>query len=277
MILKFDKEKLNSILSDYSRVTGVSIALVDSDFEFMASSDGKGCKFCRILQEADNAYRCRNSDLELLRKCKLSGKAETHECHAGLFDVAVPLMANGEFIAYIILGRIGRNSDFGSILPKISWYKGDIDILETEFSKLAYYDEEGINSIANIAVAVAAYILGDGVVRPQYNFIAEKAAQYISDNLQKNITVNLLCHNLGVSKNLLYEAFRTAFGCTVKEYVSEKRISRAMKLLFETEIPVCEIADSVGIYNHAYFSRIITQRVGCSPLKYRRNANNPKV
>ena len=34
MILKFDKEKLNCILSDYSRVTGVSIALVDSEFEF---------------------------------------------------------------------------------------------------------------------------------------------------------------------------------------------------------------------------------------------------
>lgn len=272
MILKFDREKLDMILSDYSRLTGISIALIDSQFDFIASSNGKGCRFCRMLQEADCSYRCRNSDLAILEKCRISGKAETHVCHAGLCDVAVPLMAEGKPIAYIILGRIGTNTEFENILPNVEWFTGDMEELRNEYSKLACYDDDGIRSIVNIAVAVASYILGDGVVRPQYNIVAEKAAQFIADNLQKDITVSLLCRKLGVSKNLLYEAFRTAFGCTVKEYITEKRISRSLKLLFETDIPVCEIADSVGFYNHAYFSRIVTQRIGASPMKYRKSA-----
>ena len=270
MILKFDKEKLDRILYDYSKLTGLSIAIVDDELEFIASSRGTGGRFCRMLQERDLAHRCKCSDNYILQKCKSSGKAEMHICHAGLCDMAVPLVSEGNVIAYIILGQIKNKAEFKDIYDRVSWFEKDIDTLREEYAKLVYYDDDGIKSVANIAVAVAAYILGDGVIKPQYNLIAEKAARFISDNLQKDITVELLCRSLGVSKNLLYGAIRTAFGCTVKDYVAEKRLTRAMQLLAETDIPVCEIADGVGIYNHTYFSRLITRRTGMPPLKYRK-------
>ena len=270
MILKFDKEKLDRILYDYSKLTGLSIAIVNHELEYIASSRGMGGRFCKKLQDRDMAQRCKCSDSYILEKCKVSGEAEIHICHAGLCDMAVPLVSEGNVIAYIILGQIKNKADFDEIYDRISWYKKDMDDLREEYSRLVYYDDDGIKSVANIAVAVAAYILGNGVIKPQYNIVAEKAARYISDNLQKDITVSLLCRNLGVSKNLLYESFRTAFGCTVKEYVAQKRISRALERLSQTDIPICEIADSVGIYNHTYFSRLITQKTGMSPLRYRK-------
>jgi len=270
MILKFDKDKLERILYDYSKLTGLSIAIVDHDLEFIASSRGTGGRFCRMLQERDLANRCKCSDSYILKRCKASGKAEIHICHAGLCDMAVPLVSEGNVIAYIILGQIKSNADFNEIYDRISWYEKDMDDLREEYSKLVYYDDDGIKSVANIAVAVAAYILGDGVIKPQYNHVAEKAVRFISDNLQNDITVELLCKKMGVSKNLLYGAMRTAFGCTVKDYVAERRLTRALQLLSETDIPVCEIADSVGIYNHTYFSRLITGKTGMSPLKYRK-------
>ncbi len=270
MILKFNKEKLDRILYDYCNLTGISIALLDSNFEHIASAHPTGLSFCRMLQNRDSAYRCKCSDNVIIEKCKITGKAEMHICHAGLCDMAIPLITDGEIIAYIILGRIKRKETFDEITKHLSWFEKDMDILRDEYAKLKYYDEDGVMSVANIAVAVAAYILGDGVIKPQYNLVAEKAAKFIYENLEKDITVNFLCKSLGVSKNLLYDAFRTAFDCTVKDYITDKRVSRAMKLLSETNMPVSEIADSVGIYNHTYFSRLMTQKTGISPLKYRK-------
>ena len=277
MILKFDRDKLETILSDFSRVTGVSIALVDSELDYVASSDAKGTRFCRLLQANDNAYRCKCSDESILEKCRKSGKLEIHVCHAGFSDAAIPIMSGGEVIAYIILGRMGSGISFEECMSRLKWYGGDMEELEREFSQTVSFDKKGIQSVANVAVAVASYILNDGVVKPQYNIVAERAAKIISENLHKDITVGYMCKCLGVSKNLLYDTFRTAFGCTVKEYVNNKRITRAVKLLCETDMQVSEIADAVGIVNHTYFSRLMTERLGMSPLKYRKGLRTGEI
>ncbi|MBR5308385.1 MAG: PocR ligand-binding domain-containing protein [Clostridia bacterium] len=271
MILKFDKEKLDRILSDFSLITGVPIAILGQEFEYIANSRTEEQKFCLTLQEADNCYRCKCSDMEMLEKCKISKKAEMHICHAGLCDMAVPLVSDGEILAYIILGRI-RTDRSGLSTEKVSWFDGDINELCRHYESLAYYDKQGLGSVANIAVAVASYILGDGVIKPQYNLMAEKAARYIDENLSENLTVSSLCRYLGVSKNLLYENFNTAFGSSIKDYITKRRLHRALNLLTDTELSVGEIADSVGICNHTYFSRLISTSTGMSPLKYRKSS-----
>lgn len=273
MILKFDKEKLDGILKDYSRITGISIALINKDAEYIASSDGED-RFCRMLQQEDDCLRCRLSDGEILGRCRRSGKPEMHICHAGLCDMAIPLMADGSVMAYVILGRIRRSDKFDESKANVEWFSGSREELRKEYEKLPYYNEESIKSVANIAVAVSAYILGDGVIRPKYNIVAEKAAKLIEENLSEKLSVGFLCKSLGVSKNSLYESFKTAFGCTIKEYVTDKRVARAMRLLCETEMTVGEIADSVGIYNHTYFSRLMSERTGLSPMKFRKNNEN---
>ena len=273
MILKFDKEKLDGILTDYSRITGISIALINKDAEQIASSHGED-GFCRMLQQEDDCLRCRLSDGEILGRCRRSGKPEMHICHAGLCDMAIPLMADGSVMAYVILGRIRRSDKFDESKANVEWFSGSREELRKEYEKLPYYNEESIKSVANIAVAISAYILGDGVIRPKYNIVAEKAAKLIEENLSEKLSVGFLCKSLGVSKNSLYESFKTAFGCTIKDYVTDKRVARAMRLLCETEMTVGEIADSVGIYNHTYFSRLMSERTGLSPMKFRKNNEN---
>lgn len=277
MILKLDREKLEGILSDYTKITGISIAILDTDAENIACAHGAGCEFCRMLQQADDCYRCKLSDDMILERCRRTGKPEMHVCHAGLCDMAIPLISEGKIIAYVILGRIRKSVEFDSVLESIPWFSGDKGALEKAFSELCFYDEETLKSVANIAVAVSAYILGDGVISPRYNVVAEKAAEIIEASLSDRITVGGLCRSLGVSKNYLYESFKTAFGCTVKDYITDKRVSKAEKLLAETDLSIGEIADRVGIFNHTYFSRLMTERTGMSPIKYRKTKACTKV
>ena len=64
--------------------------------------------------------------------------------------------------------------------------------------------------------------------------------------------------------------FRTQMGITPQQYLTEIRLSRAKELLAASEYPVGEVAAMVGYGNPLYFSRIFRQRVGVSPLVYRR-------
>ncbi|MNH45343.1 HTH-type transcriptional activator Btr [compost metagenome] len=60
------------------------------------------------------------------------------------------------------------------------------------------------------------------------------------------------------------------------EYLLNYRINRAQKILFTSDVPVQQIAETVGIADPFYFSRVFKKQVGISPTEYREKfINNP--
>ena len=56
---------------------------------------------------------------------------------------------------------------------------------------------------------------------------------------------------------------------TFIEYVTEKRIEKAKKLLRQTDKPSSEIAKEVGYRDAHYFSFVFRKLVGRNPREYR--------
>ena len=56
---------------------------------------------------------------------------------------------------------------------------------------------------------------------------------------------------------------------TFVEYVTEKRIEKARKLLKQTDKSSSEIAREVGYKDAHYFSFVFKKQLGCSPREYR--------
>ena len=54
-----------------------------------------------------------------------------------------------------------------------------------------------------------------------------------------------------------------------KQYLLNKRLTRAKELLKETNASVFEIANSVGYDDQLYFSRIFKKHIGISPTEYK--------
>ena len=96
-------------------------------------------------------------------------------------------------------------------------------------------------------------------------------AQYIENNLCKNLHIKELCGRFYVSKNYLYEGFKKYYGTTVNEYITRARINKAKRLLEETREPVSSICEAVGVSNYPYFCKLFKKWVGESPSEYRRN------
>ena len=59
-------------------------------------------------------------------------------------------------------------------------------------------------------------------------------------------------------------------GKSAISYINEYRIERASALLSSTDASITEIADSVGIPDPNYFTRIFTRVKGKSPKEYRK-------
>lgn len=263
MRIKYHIETLEHIITDLAELTGVSIAFLDENFNYIVRSFDDN-DYCSTLQQFKVLEKpCHCSDNDILCKAKKSGKLETHICHAGLCDSAMPIIKNGIITGYIIFGRIKTE-----LSPKNNKYSIDNENkkeLDSLYQKLPYFSNRQIECITDLLPRIlfqnAIEIENDG-------FITE-ITEYIDNNINSNLDINFLCSKFFISKNRLYSAFRDYFNCTVNEYITDRRIERAKELLKTTKEPIYKIAEEAGIYNYTYFCKLFKRKTGLTPTEYR--------
>lgn len=271
MLIDYNVDKLKNTLRDFSNVTGVNIQLLKADFSSFGFDLLKN-EFCLSIQNSNEGRSaCHNCDMELLDKCRQTKKAQMHICHAGLIDVAVPILYNDESLGYIILGQMKNQTDFGEIKKRIEKYSVDILKTEEHYEALLYFDYDRIESIAKIAIILTKYIMLENMLKPATGKNIEAVASFIENNLNKNLTVDFISKNVNISKSVIYKIFHEHFNCTLKEYVNNKRIEKSVELLNETDLSMEEISQKTGFSSSAYFASIFKKKKGISPLKFRKN------
>ena len=99
-----------------------------------------------------------------------------------------------------------------------------------------------------------------------------KVLQFISDNLEKQFTLNELCENIGYSQTYVSREFKKRKGKSVFDYVIDLRLETAKKLLLVTDLSVTAIAGQVGFSGSNYFTSVFKDRMGCTPREMRKRA-----
>jgi AraC-like DNA-binding protein len=79
----------------------------------------------------------------------------------------------------------------------------------------------------------------------------------------------------GTYRERLNAVFRERLGCSVFDYVRERRFERAMQLLRETEMDVNDVAQLVGFQNARNFSTAFKERAGLAPAAWRKRERTP--
>ena len=64
--------------------------------------------------------------------------------------------------------------------------------------------------------------------------------------------------------------FKQRTGQTLISYLTDIRMNYACKLLLNTEIPIIQIANETGYFNHSFFTKKFKEYFGETPLEYRR-------
>ena len=121
-----------------------------------------------------------------------------------------------------------------------------------------------------------SFLRSSSAIEIEFGSFITQTTEYINTHLQENLNIASICATFHVSKNYLYEAFRSTFNCTVNEYISSQRLKQATSLLEETEEPIYRIAEMVGIDNYTYFCKLFKRKMGISPTEYRKTIQNEK-
>jgi len=98
------------------------------------------------------------------------------------------------------------------------------------------------------------------------------ALQLIEQRYQSNVNLEELSRELGLTSTYLSKLFKREVGVNFKEYLLEKQISEAKRLLRETNEKIYEIAEAVGFSDQHYFSDVFKRCTTLTPLEYRKVA-----
>ncbi|MBQ4528640.1 MAG: PocR ligand-binding domain-containing protein [Clostridia bacterium] len=274
-LINYDIEKLKGAISDFYNSTGVNINFLKEDFTSMANIGPWTEGYCNIIQQNDEGRnRCMRSDRVILEKCRKTKKAEVHVCHAGLVDVAAPVVYNGDVIAYLILGQMKKEEDFSSVEKYVADLELDIDALKENYDKMTVYDEQRFKSIANLATMLTKYIMLESMLRPGAYECLENVLLYIDENYDRKMSVESISKNTNVSKTSLYKYIRKQFNCTLGEYINRVRVEKSFELLKNTDYSVEIISQKVGFLSASYYTRVFKANTGCTPHKYRYQAQS---
>ena len=111
MLINYDIEKINSAFKDFRNATGVAIGLLKPDFTPAYKENRNTAPYCQLIQSSESGKKaCLKSDSELLMKSRENKKIQMSVCHAGLLNIAIPLLYNDIIIGYLIFGCIKASS-----------------------------------------------------------------------------------------------------------------------------------------------------------------------
>lgn len=94
---------------------------------------------------------------------------------------------------------------------------------------------------------------------------ARQAIRFIHDNLNRPLPLREIAAQVYLSTRQVSRLLTDFAGLPPERYIARARLDRARALLKHTNLPIKEIAATVGYPEVAHFTRVITARFGCPP------------
>ena len=260
MHIYYRMDKLNIIIKSLAELLGINILVLNSSAEHLAyySTNDKYCSSLKAFPEI--VQKCADCDRRILERCMKSSSVETHYCHAGLCDVAIPITKDNVLVAYIILGGIRTSASPDP--PKYTL----CDNSEEHYSSITTFTEAQLENLTKLL----PYIVFNSAIIIENDSLLDEIVEYIRSNPGADLSVKALCRRFFISKNALYKAFDKEYGCTVKAFTEKTRISAAAELLLNSDIRFMQVAEQIGFCNYTGFCKTFKEQFGMTPSEYRK-------
>ena len=162
--------------------------------------------------------------------------------------------------------RIGVSASLEELLTRLV-SENKLKLPQSDYSSLGYL-------LAAISIISRKIIFTKSDCSATAQKITE-ACRYMHTALRDDIPIGEYAKMCNLSESRFSHLFKDIMGKSPKAYILGIRISMAKELLENSELNVSEIADSVGIPNQYYFSRLFKKYTGAAPSEYRRTFSRP--
>ncbi len=164
------------------------------------------------------------------------------------------------------------NSNISNLLNKIAYLyehnpfflKQQMDDLFINISELIIQQQIAIDNNFN-----SLKIVKHNTKQELYKLVTQ-AKEYLDDNISKDISLDTISKDIGISKYYLHRLFTEINGYTPNNYLTNIRIAKAKDKLRYSKDSIFEIAITCGFDNISYFSNTFKKYVGYSPSQFRK-------
>lgn len=203
-----------------------------------------------------------------------------HHIHYPIIDGSAPyerviLWASPEFLAHYELGACfaQADSDLFHLLRIEQHIRGEwmrlIQSLETARASHAFghdllertYCLQLLISLNRASAGVRAKP-NDSLCRVDPKM--EEVLQHINSHLQENLSVSALSSRFYLSHSYLMHRFKEVTGCTIHQYILQKRLIHAADLI-RSGVPVMKAASASGFQDYSAFLRAFQRAYHLSP------------
>ncbi|MDF2943416.1 MAG: hypothetical protein K0S01_2274 [Herbinix sp.] len=105
---------------------------------------------------------------------------------------------------------------------------------------------------------------------PTYSKDAAILKDYLDKNNMNKVELKDLCDQIYHSPSQTIRIFKKAFGITPYQYLMNQKLELAKLILLNTNKSIKEISLDLNFYDEHYFSNFFKEKIGISPLNYRK-------
>ena len=153
--------------SGFQPLMGTAAALKDPRFRLLHDVDEQtpDPSFCNLVNDYGRRFAetCAVSDKEAEEQVRRTGRPQVYRCHAGLIDIAVPVVCNGQHVATLLTGQVLReepdDAQFAKVQRALRGFSHiDRETLKSAYRKVPVVSEDDINNTIEVLEVFADYL-----------------------------------------------------------------------------------------------------------------------
>lgn len=191
------------------------------------------------------------------------------------FDVAYTMAGSDNVLADFLVNALRQDEERGQYLHfKVSEVLQIQNLLENMIYSLVTGQGEQ-NKINQTTMGLIFLYLLDSVQYVEMrlpgryeNMITMTTLDYIEQQY-RTATLTELCGRLHLPMHVLSKLIKKNTGHNFKELLQRKRLSKAVELMCDTDLPINDVILAVGYENHSYFHRVFKARYHTTPKAFR--------
>ncbi|OGV63424.1 MAG: hypothetical protein A3K19_30755 [Lentisphaerae bacterium RIFOXYB12_FULL_65_16] len=190
-------------------------------------------------------------------------------CHAGVWEMAVPILRGGQILGSIFCGPVRRASRLPSGLRVVGGVGASLEALYRLRPQLG---ERPLRELGRLLQAVIPVMLENALtlVSARRDSITDRILDWVAANYRGRGTVADLAPHLHLSPSRTAHVVRERTGMSLGHLVLAARMNEARNLLRFTDDRITDIATQVGFVDSNHFSRVFARHEGMPARAFRK-------
>jgi len=251
-----------------AKLTGVAMSLLSPQGEYRVGyGDGMKNPLCRIIRSSKKGdSRCHACDLRHNRKAGLYGKALLYKCHAGFFDMIIPLFVRGQHVASLSSGQIlaecPGEAGFAHMRKRLDWLGADVKKMRKAYFAAVYMPKTKVRYMMSLLETFAVplceslHMIRDLESQLERGEIRKAKAYVTAHFAEPNLGLVETAAHAGLSPAHFSHVFKQSTGMSFTHHVQRVRMEEAKRLLAHSEKSITEICFACGFNSVSHFIRV---------------------